>query len=165
MAKYLLDNYVVHHSNEDDTIENNPWKLQYWQREGKKGYLKNLDGESEIQNKLVHLLSMFEVSFTARQRKNYLFYCLLYLFRSDDWDVSKYYEFLSGLAEKYFKDVYLVADNLNEINTPKPGSFDSVILFDNELDIESHNDDFNFTAIYGDGTAMSNGIPLFVFNY
>jgi len=165
MAKYLLDNYVVHHSNEDDTIENNPWKLQYWQREGKKGYLKNLDGESEIQNKLVHLLSMFEVSFTARQRKNYLFYCLLYLFRSDDWDVSKYYEFLSGLAEKYFKDVYLVADNLNEINTPKPGSFDSVILYDNELDIESHNDDFNFTAIYGDGTALSNGIPLFIFNY
>lgn len=165
MAKYLLDNYVVHHSNEDDTIENNPWKLQYWQREGKKGYLKNLDGESEIQNKLVHLLSMFEVSFTARQRKNYLFYCLLYLFRSDDWDVSKYYEFLSGLAEKYFKDVYLVADNLNEINTPKPGSFDSVILYDNELDIESHNDDFNFTAIYGDGIALSNGIPLFIFNY
>ncbi len=28
-AKYLLDNYIVHHSNEDDTIENNPWKLQY----------------------------------------------------------------------------------------------------------------------------------------
>ena len=31
MAKYFLDNYLIHHSNEDDTIENNPWKLQYWQ--------------------------------------------------------------------------------------------------------------------------------------
>ncbi|MGZ9586406.1 GmrSD restriction endonuclease domain-containing protein [Paenibacillus marinisediminis] len=165
MAKYLLDNYIVHHSNEDDTIENNPWKLQYWQKEGKKGYLKNLDGESDIQHKLVQLLSMFEVSFTARQRKNYLFYCLLYLFHSEDWDIGKYYEFLLGLADKYIKDVYLVADNLNEINTPKPGSFDSTILCKNELDITPHNDSFDFAAIYGDGTIMSKGIPLFVFNY
>jgi len=165
MAKYLLDNYLVHHSKEDDTIENNPWKLQYWQKEGKKGYLKNLDGESDTQNKLVQLLSMFEVSFTARQRKNYLFYCLLYLFRSDDWDIGKYYEFLLGLADKYFKDVYLVADNLNEINTPKPGSFDGAILCDNALDITPRNGSFDFVAIYGDGTIMSKGIPLFVFNY
>ena len=165
MAKFLLDNYLVHHSNEADTIENNPWKLQYWQKEGKKGYLKNLDGESDTQNKLVQLLSMFEVSFTARQRKNYLFYCLLYLFRSDDWDIGKYYEFLLGLADKYFKDVYLVADNLNEINTPKPGSFDNAILCDNALDITPHNGSFDFTAIYGDGTEISKGIPLFVFNY
>jgi hypothetical protein len=165
MAKYILDNYIVHHSNEDDTIENNPWKMQYWQKEGKKGYLKNLDGESDTQNKLVQLLSMFEVSFTARQRKNYLFYCLLYLFRSDDWDVEKYYEFLSGLADKYFKDVYLVADNLNDINTPKPGSFDSAILHDNTLDITPHNSSFDFAAIYGDGTVKSKGIPLFIFNY
>lgn len=167
MAKYFLDNYIVHHSNEDDTIENNPWKLQYWQKEGKKGYLKNLDGESDTHNKLVQLLSMFEVSFTARQRKNYLFYCLLYLFRYDDWDIdiNKYYGFLVGLADKYFKDIYLVAENLNEINTPKPGSFDSAILCDNTLDITPHNGDFDFAAIYGDGTIMSKGIPLFVFNY
>ena len=79
-TRYYLDNYVVHHSNENDTLESNPWKLQFWQKEGKNEYLKNLDGESEIQNKLVQLLSMFEVSFTARQRKNYLFYCLLHLF-------------------------------------------------------------------------------------
>ncbi len=164
-AKYLLDNYIVHHSNEDDTIGNNPWKLQYWQKEGTKGYLKNLAGENETQSKLVQLLSMFEVSFTARQRKNYLFYCLLYLFRSDDWDIGKYYEFLLGLADKYFKDVYLVENNLNEINTPKPGSFDSTILCDNALDITPYNGSFDFAAIYGDGTIMSKGIPLFVFNY
>ena len=165
MAKYLLDNFLVHHSNEDDTIENNPWKLQYWQMEKKKGYLKNLDGESDVQHKLVHLLSMFEVSFTARQRKNYLFYCLLYLFHADDLDAESYYKFVSDLADKYFYDVYLVAENLNEINTPKPGSFDSSILTDNELDVALYNDDYNFTAIYGDGTSVSAGIPLFIFNY
>lgn len=163
-AKFLLDNYIVHHSNENDTIENNPWKLQYWQQDGKKGYLKNLDGDSDVQHKLVQLLSMFEVSFTARQRKNYLFYCLLYLFRSDR-DVNSYCHFLSGLADKYFKDVYLVAENLNEINTPRPGSFDKTVLCDNALNIKPNNDDLDFTGIYGDGTSKSKGIPLFVFNY
>ena len=165
MAKYILDNYLVHHSNENDTIENNPWKLQYWQKDGKKGYLKNLDGESDIQHRLVHLLSMFEVSFTARQRKNYLFYCLLYWFNAETWDVKPYYEFVSDLADKYFYDVYLVAENLNEINTPKPGSFDSNILTENELDVGVWNEDFEFTSIYGDGTEKSAGIPLFIFNY
>lgn len=164
-AKYFLDNYLVHHSNEEDTIDNNPWKLQKWHKDGKNEYLINFDPKNEVQHKLVQLLSMFEVSFTARQRKNYLFYCLLYLFRFDDRDIGKYYQFLSGLADKYFKDVYLVAENLNEINTPKPGSFDSTILCENALDITTYNDTLNFDAIYGNGSSRSKGIPLFVFNY
>jgi hypothetical protein len=164
-AKFLLDNYLVHHSNEDDSIESNPWKLQYWQKEGKNGYLKNLDGESDNQHKLVHLLSMLEVSFTARQRKNYLFYCLLHLFNSDDRNISSYLEFVSELADKFFIDVYLVAENLNEINTPKPGSFDNTVLYNNALNIKLSNDNRDFSEIYGDGTAISKGIPLFIFNY
>ena len=164
-AKYFLDNFIVHHSNEDDTIENNPWKLQYWYKDGKNEYLKNLDDGLDRQHKLVHLLSMFEVSFTARQRKNYLFYTLLYLFRSDDRSTSKYYNFLSGLADKYFRDVYLRAEELNEINTPKPSSFDNTILYDNALDVKPRSDKHDFTAIYGDGTQKSKGISLFVFNY
>lgn len=164
-AKYFLDNYIIHHSNEDDTIENNPWKLQNWFKDGKNEYLKNLDGESKYQIKLVQLLSMFEVSFTARQRKNYLFYTLLHLFRSQDRCIINYYEFVLGLADKYFKDVYLKAKNLNQINTPNPGSFDYNVMINNKLDITPHNENFDFTGIYGDGTEISNGIPLFVFNY
>ncbi len=164
-AKYLLDNYVVHHSNEDDSIDSNPWKLQYWQRDSNGSYLKNLDGESSTQHKLLQLLSMFEVSFTARQRKNYLFYCLLYLFQSSSWDVNKYCNFVSKLANKYFNNVYLVADNLSEINTPKPGSFDNTILQNNVLDVEATNNNCHFNEIFGDGTSISNGIPLFIFNY
>lgn len=164
-AKFLLDNYLVHHSNEDDTVENNPWKLQCWQKDEKKNeYLKNLSEDNNTQHKLVQLLSMFEVTFTARQRKNYLFYCLLYLF-SNNWDIAKYCDFVSGLADKYFKDVYLVAENLNEINTPKPGSFDNTVLTKNKLDITQYNDNIDFSAIYGDGTEISKGIPLFIFNY
>jgi len=164
-AKYLLDNYLVHHSNEDDTVENNPWKLQRWQKDGKNGYLKNLDEENDPQHKLAHLLSMFEVSFTARQRKNYLFYCLLHLFKNNNRDVSKYCQFVSDLADKYFYDVYLKAENLNEINVPKPGCFDDIILTGNELDLNLCNENKNFTDIYGDGKEISKGIPLFIFNY
>lgn len=163
-AKYFLDNYIVHHSNENDTIDSNPWKLQFWQKEGKNEYLKNLDGESEIQYKLIQLLSMFEVSFTARQRKNYLFYCLLHLFKEGS-NIGKYYEFINGLADKYFKDVYLDPIKLNSINTPNPGSFDSTILINNQLSVIPQNINEDFTGIYGDGTEKSNGISLFVFNY
>lgn len=163
-AKYFLDNYIVHHSNENDTIDSNPWKLQFWQKEGKNEYLKNLDGESEIQHKLIQLLSMFEVSFTARQRKNYLFYCLLHLFKEGS-NIGKYYEFINGLADKYFKDVYLDPIKLNSINTPNPGSFDSTILINNQLTVIPQNTNEDFTGIYGDGTEKSNGISLFVFNY
>lgn len=166
MAKFLLDNYIVHHANEEDTMENNPWKLQYWQqRKGKKGYLKNLDGESGEQQKMAQLLSMFEVSFTARQRKNYLFYCLLYLLHDEDWDIGRYCNFLAGLADKFFRDVYLVADRLNENNTPKPGSFDAAVLRGNVPDITPENEDIDFVGIYGDGTGDFGKIPLFVFNY
>ena len=163
-AKFLLDNYLVHHSNEEDTIENNPWKLQNWYKEGSKRYLKNLDGEIEVHNKLVQLLSMFEVSFTARQRKNYLFYCLMYLFQND-WNINKYCDFVAGLADKFYKDVYLVFNNLNDINTPKPGSFDDALLIANSLNNIPKNTEFDFAKIYGDGTILSKGIPLFIFNY
>ena len=149
-AKYFLDNYVVHHSNENDTVESNPWKLQFWQKEGKSEYVKNLSDDSEIQNKLVQLLAMFEVSFTARQRKNYLFYCLLHLFNEGP-DIQKYYQFVAGLADKYFYDVYLDPSKLNSINTPNPGSFDSTLLSNNQLTIKLQNANKDFTAIYGDG--------------
>lgn len=171
-AKYLLDNYIVHHSIEDDTIDNNPWKLQYWQKDGKKEYLKNLSADSSIQQKLLQLLSMFEVSFTARQRKNYLFYCLLYLFDQYDGDrydeeiLPHYAKFVEELADKYFHDVYLIPEKLNNINTPKPGSFDESILKYNELNVASiKKTKEDFEKIYGDGIEKSKGIPLFIFNY
>lgn len=171
-AKFFLDNYIVHHSNEDDTLENNPWKLQYWHREGNRGktYSKNLCEDDEIQDTLVQLLSLFEVSFTARQRKNYLFYCLLYLFKNANRESTfkqKYRDFLEGLADKYFKGVYLEQSCLNEINTPQPGSFDEKLLKNGDVNISIDNENTVeiFDHIYGDGTEKSKGIPLFIFNY
>lgn len=172
-TKYLLDNYIVHQSIEDDERTSNPWKLQKWQYdlENHNYYLKNLDEKSESQFKLQQLLSMFEVSFSPKQRKNYLFYCLLYLNRSKDRNVKDYCDFVSSLAEKYFKDVYLNASKLNQINVPSPNSFDSSLI---EKDFEAknwklvegiNNEQFSFDSIYGDGTLASKGIPSFIFNY
>mgnify|MGYP006912662238 FL=1 len=107
-AKYFLDNYVVHHTlSATETVGDNPWKLQYYYKESAdRQYPKNLStDDNDVQKELVHLLSMFEVSFTPKQRKNYLFYCMLFLF--ENCEVKDYLEFLQRLADKYFVDVYL----------------------------------------------------------
>ena len=163
-AKYLLDNFIVHHKNSDDSPGDNPWQLQTFFKEGNKRYPKNLSDNNKLQEELVHLLSMYEVSFTPRQRKNYLFYCLLHLF--DDTDYKNYLVFLQNLAKKYFYDVYLAPDNLSETNNrPKPNSFDNTILTDKKINLKIKNENPDFIGIYGDGTEISKGIQLFVFNY
>ncbi len=60
---------------------------------------KDLSEDKPVQAELVQLLSMFEVTFTAKQRKNYLFYCLYHLFESDN--ISDYLVFMRDLADKY----------------------------------------------------------------
>ena len=171
-AKFFLDNYIVHHSKEEDTIDNNPWKLQIWHKdeETKKGQLKNLTentSQDSLQNRLAHLLSMFEVSFTARQRKNYLIYCLLYLMKNGGKDIASYARFVENLADRYFHMVYLDGSKLNAINTPLPGSFDETILEGNKFREAQliRKDKSSFVDIYGNGEKASRGIPLFVFNY
>lgn len=163
LAKYYLDNYMVHHINDEDKAIENPWKLQYYCKKGKgkSAYMTDLiDYDKSKQRELVHLLSMFEVAFTAKQRKNYLFYCLLHLF--NDWDEDNYLKFVRNLANKYFFDVYLDANKLNERNQPKPNSFDETIIQNSKLNVGLKDINRNFNGIYPQG---SSNIPLFVFNY
>jgi len=168
-AKFFLDNYIVHHTLSDKELSgDNPWKLQYFYLETKKKkYPKNLTSTQDIQKELVHLLSMFEVSFTPKQRKNYLFYCLMYLFDNMETKDKDYLDFLQCLADKYFYDVYLNSDYLNERNQPVPNAFDNVLLADRELQVDEIGDDETdyknlFRKIYKQGKS---DIPLFVFNY
>lgn len=162
-AKYLLDNYIVHHANEADSPDSNPWQLEHWQHENKSYNSKNLAENKEIQESLVQILSMFEVSFTPHQRKNYLFYTLYHLF--SDRDLKNYLNFLSKLADKYFFDIYLNRNYLNEINTPIPRAFDNAILQEREINLQIRQSSPSFKEIYGNGSEKSQGIPLFVFNY
>lgn len=161
-AKFFLDNYVIHHVNGADRAIENPWKLQHYYKNDKKAaYLKELYGDkSPQQDEVVQLLSMFEVAFTARQRKNYQFYCLFHLF--ENHDLTNYLEFLRMLADKYFFDVYLDRNKLNDINQPRPNSFDESILNGRKLNMELENEDRDFDCIYPHGSC---NIPLYVFNY
>ena len=157
-ARYFLDNYVVHHSNSKEKEGNNPWQLQVYATDG----MDNLCDDQKEQNKLVQLLSMFEVTFEAHQRKNYLFYILNYLIENEP-DTSDYLDYVENLAERYLFNIYLDADNLTENNKPRPNCFDEVILDGEETANERSVDDF--INIYGNGTVKTNGIPQFVFNY
>lgn len=161
LAKYFLDNYIIHHADGADSAIENPWKLQYYYKKGNKAaYLKDLYENDKAQNEVVQLLSMFEVAFTPKQRKNYLFYCLYHLV--EDWDLNNYVEFLRKLADKYFFDVYLNSSKLNDMNQPKPNSFDDTILNGSELNVELEDVKRSFDSIYPVG---SYNIPLYVFNY
>lgn len=169
-AKFFLDNYIVHHSlNDREMVGDNPWELQkIYMESSKKRNFKNLAEKNEaVQLELVHLLSMFEVSFTPKQRKNYLFYCLLYLFEESDHTIKTYLDFLQFLADKYFYDIYLNPENLTERKQPKPNAFDLVMLKKGGLNLNYDvNDDIDyqkrFVEIYQQGRSE---IPLFVFNY
>lgn len=162
LAKYYLDNYVIHHTNGEDRAIENPWKLQcYYKKGNKAAYLKDLyETNKAQQNEVIQLLSMFEVAFTPKQRKNYLFYCLYHLI--GDWDLNNYVDFLRKLADKYFFDVYLDASKLNDINQPKPNSFDETIFNNGELNVELEETNRDFNRIYPLGSC---NIPLYVFNY
>lgn len=168
-AKFLLDNYIVHHSLDDkELLGDNPWKLQYYYVEStKKRYCKNLADDIDVQKELVHLLSMFEVAFTPKQRKNYLFYCLMYLFKNEEPSGKDYLTFLQCLADKYFYDVYLNPDCLNDRKQPRPNAFDNALLVGGRLNIERPDKDGVdykkvFKEIYLQGKS---DVPLFVFNY
>ena len=92
LAKYYLDNYMVHHINGEDKAIENPWNYNITARRASLPTwqiwltMTSLNKESWF-----IFLSMFEVAFTAKQRKNYLFYCLLHLFQ--DWNEDNYLKF------------------------------------------------------------------------
>lgn len=169
-AKFFLDNYIVHHSlDERERDGDNPWKLQcYYKDSSNKRYYKNLSSSTatHTQDEMVHLLSMFEVAFTAKQRKNYLFYCLWYLF-NNEFVETDYLSFLQHLADKFFFDVYLNNEALTSKNQPRPNAFDNALIVDGTLNVDVVNGegvDYKeaFNAIYRQGCM---DIPLYVFNY
>lgn len=189
-AKFLLDNYVIHHQKENSDTTGSPWQLLRWkkirnQKDGNEGTEdsenpdlrcnnNNTDEETtrSLKKRIKQILSMFEVSYNSRQNKNYLFYVLLWLMKNEDLNTNEFYEkyaeFLEGLADRFFHEVYLDKNRVNSSNNePKPGSFDEVIIQDLELkesDIAKKSKE-DFEGMYGTGAERSKGIPLFVFNY
>lgn len=120
-ARYFLDNFIVHHNLETEQLNSNPWDLKKYCKSKNDFETKNLVSNQDkssrdeqcVQDELCQLLSMFEVTYSARQRKNYLFYCLYYLINKWNWDKSldsynSYLRFVRNLAYYYFHYIYLV---------------------------------------------------------
>ena len=120
-ARYFLDNFVVHHNLETEQLNSNPWDLKKYCKSKNDFETKNLVANQDkssrdeqcMQDELCQLLSMFEVTYSARQRKNYLFYCLYYLIDKWNWVKSldsykSYLRFVRNLAYYYFHYIYLV---------------------------------------------------------
>ena len=193
-AKFFLDNYIVHRSKEQREEDGkNPWQLQVWRKGERTNEEKNYGSphnlcrdDQDTQDKLVQLLSMFEVTYGSRQRKNYLFYCLLFLMGFNSKSkipASEYLKFLEELAERYLHEFYLKG------KSEFSGNFDDVMVKDSRLNRElieknkNYNSEkfFNYDEmtpqekpeeslaelrkIFGNGNIASSGISLFVFNY
>lgn len=154
-ARYFLDNYVVHHTMEDEKIGRNPWKLQVWNKNDEPS---NLDQDKDLQDRLVHLLSMFEVTYSVKQRKNYLFYCLLYLMgeKGVDININNYAKFLERLAYIYFHEVYLSGKTFDDAVLDGNKLRDDVLPKYNKPKGKKRDEFSRFNG---------KGIPLFVFNY
>ena len=189
-ARYFLDNFIVHHNVDDERIDSNPWVLKKCIREWNQTSnvyqieTRNLTENQTVNEDLGQLLSMFEVTYSAKQRKNYLFYCLYYLIKNwkgrncSDKFIERYHCFVSNLAYCYFNCVYL--DNIEKQDDAsfRSDNFDGCILDElDDMDDDRfrekipHCDSEAFLAIYGDGKTTASGseecktIPLYVFNY
>ena len=197
-VRYFLDNFIVHHNLETEELTSNPWKLEKYCKRDKDDVEyspENLVNDTLIQDELRQLLSMFEVTYSARQRKNYLFYCLYYLikkwhFDKADCNYVNYLNFVKNLAYYYFNYIYLIDvkkmqtddDSESELKAADylNYNFDKSILDSHKIDsldsAEFIKDNpqrtiYDFEAVYGNGKTTAsnskecNAIPLFIFNY
>ncbi|MBQ9001634.1 MAG: HNH endonuclease, partial [Eggerthellaceae bacterium] len=185
-CRFYLDNYIVHRDNGDGKPDNSPWELERWRRadDEKEPAAVSLFEDEEWRRKCRHLLSMFEVSYSPHQRKNYVLYCLLFLTEYGGVDGPSYYAFLSRRARRFLFGVYFWKSGGNENervneknNAPLPGSFDLAVLGDGDAicregggwlasDPPQSTDALTVMEMrLGDGTKEVTRIPLFVFNY
>ena len=115
--RFLLDNFVIHRSKDDD--EEKMWVLKKFVREKKENEkfqnrTKNSFSEDKENQKLIKLLSMFEVTYPGKVRKEWLGGALRFLHKSwvdeDDGqsiEVENYIKYLENSAEKLLKNYYL----------------------------------------------------------
>lgn len=192
-ARFFLDNYTVHHSLHLEEPNSSPWKLQVLKEDqGKQRKSKrpcNLFDQEPKQEELVQLLSMFEVTYSSKSGKNYLFYIIKFLLNessesSDDIkQKQRYFNFVKNMAYYYFNFIYFNGDSVpgEEVdsdtqikNNLNKYDFDSKILaVFNEL----AGDDFisqkpNYAIknrcleVFGVvKKTPAKDIPLFMFNY
>lgn len=112
--RFLLDNYVIHRSNEDDW----DWKLEKLKQGNDSLYPVNTCSSEMENNKIIKLLSMYEVTYPGRVRKEWLGGVLRFLSSSlqsgnGTVQINDYIEYLENSAQKLLKNYYLSSDKTN----------------------------------------------------
>ena len=160
--RFLLDNFVIHRSKNDD--EEKMWVLKKFVKEEKNNNENENKKNDKKNQKLIKLLSMFEVSYPGKVRKEWLSGVLRFLYKSwrDKGDaqsiiVEKYIEYLETSAEKLLKGYYLRKEEEKNKEGKENSSFYDI--FKDEL-FQISNDNLNWEKL-NQGTAT----PNFAFNY
>lgn len=174
-AKFFLDNYIVHQSKEDNKKKDDSeptWELKVWsiKPDNDSSSPQQKEDSKPNEDELVQLLSMFEVTYSSRQHKDYLLYCLYYLIHicnSDEdstkpIDLKEYHEFLETLAKIYFYNFYL-SDKRDSIS----GVIDNIIFKCEDFNALSASKKTidECKSLFGKEDDEHTNIPAFIFNY
>ena len=127
--KHIFDNYIVRNSNMDSSSRNkDEWFLQKgtyyeYQPNGKakehyiveERFTKNTFSDSEINQNIILLQSMFAVTFTANRDSRWLYEILQFLFRhieelNDQEFGAHFKEFLEKMAVTYAEERFFTED-------------------------------------------------------
>lgn len=164
--KHIFDNYIVRNSNTDSSSRNkDEWFLQKgtyyeYQPNGKakehyiveERFTKNTFSDSEINQNIILLQSMFAVTFTANRDSRWLYEILQFLFNhieelNQTEFASLFKNFLEKMAVRYAKERLFTEDKTIKKYGAIPVyafNFVDYVLWINRAELEKEYKDINF---------------------
>ena len=105
-SKFLFDQYII---KRDYSTDHDDWSIKKLKRyENSGSYVNTLDGDSsEINQKILLLMTAFQVSTPTLSYKYWLNGALYWLYQNKDKSVSDYFNALQHLARKFIFQRYL----------------------------------------------------------
>ena len=164
--KHIFDNYIVRNSNTDSSSRNkDEWFLQKgtyyeYQPNGKakehyiveERFTKNTFSDSEINQNIILLQSMFAVTFTANRDSRWLYEILQFLFNhieelNQTEFAGSFKNFLEKMAVRYAKERLFTEDkSIKKYGAIPVYAFNFVdyVLWKNRAELEKEYKDINF---------------------
>ena len=164
--KHIFDNYIVRNSNMDSSSRNkDEWFLQKgtyyeYQPNGKakehyiveERFTKNTFSDSEINQNIILLQSMFAVTFTANRDSRWLYEILQFLYKhieelNQAEFASQFKDFLEKMAVRYAEERLFTEDkSIKKYGAIPVYAFNFVdyVLWKNRAELEKEYKDINF---------------------
>ncbi|MFW1858246.1 DUF262 domain-containing protein [Acinetobacter defluvii] len=111
-CKFIFDQYIV---KRDYSTDHDDWSIKKLKRyENSGSYVNTLDGDSsEINQKILLLMTAFHVSTPTLSYKYWLNGALYWLYQNKDKSVSDYFNALQDLARKFIFQRYLSSEQID----------------------------------------------------